>query len=449
MKSKRVLALIMGAIIASGGISQMAVQVYADDEESSSISEFEEESSVIPWEQAEAEFEWLDEELMGISNSVEEGLDAEVLKKLSYEIETVNKLVRDEILTTAELDELYVSGSDLVFKRMPNNEAEVVCYDVNKEFDGVVTVPRNVIIEGKEYTVTSIGNSAFKNYKRLENVVLPLSITKIGESAFSRCTKLKLTALPNGLKEIGNHAFYWCGSLKLTELPEGLTEIGWDAFSGCKNLQLTELPKSLIVIGRYAFFGCESLESIELPADLKEIGESAFSHCTNLKSIELPADLKEIGKDAFSVCENLKSIELPEGLTKIGEDAFAGCINLQLTELPKSLIVIGIDAFKGTNIVVAPDLIQQPKRKTIYSPDQLVGGDGTGCKCPMCYEEIIDKDNKEPVEVVELPCNEGVHCHYSHLECFEIFYSSMVAKNAKTFNCPVCRQEYAMLNNNL
>ena len=38
MKSKKVLALMMGAIVASSGMSQMVVQVYAHDEESSSSS---------------------------------------------------------------------------------------------------------------------------------------------------------------------------------------------------------------------------------------------------------------------------------------------------------------------------------------------------------------------------------------------------------------------------
>ena len=38
MNSKKVLALVMGAIVASSGMSQMAMQVYAHDEESSSSS---------------------------------------------------------------------------------------------------------------------------------------------------------------------------------------------------------------------------------------------------------------------------------------------------------------------------------------------------------------------------------------------------------------------------
>ena len=59
--------------------------------------------------------------------------------------------------------------------------------DVNsyyKEYTGEVVIPSSVTIDGKTYSVTSIGNFAFQDCTGLIKVFLPSSITSIGYDAF-------------------------------------------------------------------------------------------------------------------------------------------------------------------------------------------------------------------------------------------------------------------------
>ena len=53
-----------------------------------------------------------------------------------------------------------------------------------EKYSGEVVIPSSITVEGKEYTVTSIGNSAFYECSSLTSVTIPNSVTSIGERAF-------------------------------------------------------------------------------------------------------------------------------------------------------------------------------------------------------------------------------------------------------------------------
>ena len=56
--------------------------------------------------------------------------------------------------------------------------------------DGVI--PSSITVEGKEYTVTSIGFRAFEGCSDLTSVTIPNSVTSIGGFAFNKCIPLYL-----------------------------------------------------------------------------------------------------------------------------------------------------------------------------------------------------------------------------------------------------------------
>ena len=55
--------------------------------------------------------------------------------------------------------------------------------------------------------LVSIGENAFRNCSKLENIELPNTLQSIGSNAFASCTELKSINLPNGLNAIGSGAF--------------------------------------------------------------------------------------------------------------------------------------------------------------------------------------------------------------------------------------------------
>ena len=84
--------------------------------------------------------------------------------------------------------------------------------------------------------VTSIGDNAFINCNKVEQVSLSNDVETIGDYSFSGCTSLTDITLPNGLKAIPNGAFALCTGLKTVTVPKSVTEVGTLAFSGCTSL---------------------------------------------------------------------------------------------------------------------------------------------------------------------------------------------------------------------
>ncbi|MCD7729895.1 MAG: leucine-rich repeat domain-containing protein [Oscillospiraceae bacterium] len=183
-----------------------------------------------------------------------------------------------------------------------------------------VVVPET--IDG--YTVTAIGDGAFRNEKEITSIVLPDTVTSIGYNAFSDCKSLKELSIPSSVNSIGSRAFHntpwyslhkdgyfviadncliaYTGNEAEVTVPEEVRLICTSAFrnDACDNIVTVTLPKSVTVIDDNAFSLCHSLESINLPDSITSIGNSAFRN-TRLTSIRLPENLKNIGDDAFQI----------------------------------------------------------------------------------------------------------------------------------------------------
>ena len=89
---------------------------------------------------------------------------------------------------------------------------------------------------GKEYSVNSIAESAFKGCSSLTAITIPASVMRIGESAFEGCSSLSAITIPNSVTSIGESTFEGCSSLTAITIPNSVTSIGVHAFNGCSSL---------------------------------------------------------------------------------------------------------------------------------------------------------------------------------------------------------------------
>ncbi len=173
--------------------------------------------------------------------------------------------------------------------------------DAGVEVDesGHLVIPETVTWEGKEYTVTSIGNSCFRGNTEIVTVTMPDTIERIQEKAFMECSNLSSITLSKGLTYIDIYAFGVCESLKNIDFPDELSTIKDSAFSSCT-----------------------ALESIDLSnTKVEKIYDSAFLNCTNLKTCILSDTTYEIDRFAFYDCIALTELKLPETIWTIGESA--------------------------------------------------------------------------------------------------------------------------------
>ena len=170
-----------------------------------------------------------------------------------------------------------------------------------------ITIPEKVRIEGKVYTVTSIGESAFEGCSSLTSIKIPEGVTSIGEEAFLGCSSLTSIKIPEGVTSIGESAFYDCDSLepKLLVYDKGTKCYGW--IGNKEKCTDVEIPEGVTSIGGSAFEECSSLTSIKIPKSVTSIGESAFSGCSNLEIvIDNSKDNVKVERFAFEGCKSVK-----------------------------------------------------------------------------------------------------------------------------------------------
>ena len=186
---------------------------------------------------------------------------------------------------------------------------------------------RIVMVEGDEYTVTSIGDHAFRGCSSLASIEIPSSVTSIGNSTFRDCSSLQITvASDNAYYSSDNGSLYnkaqtelirGAGGVSTVNILDTVTSIGDRAFNGCSSLASIEIPSSVTSIGDRAFSRCSSLASVKFGTNsqLTSIGDRAFYGCSSLTSIEIPSSVTSIGYLAFYDCNSLTSVifEDPNG----------------------------------------------------------------------------------------------------------------------------------------
>ena len=100
-------------------------------------------------------------------------------------------------------------------------------------YTGTIVIPASVTYDSKTYTVTSIGQGAFRYCTGLTSVRIGNRVTSIGNSAFQNCTGLTSVIIPNSVTSIVDYAFDGCTGLTSVTIPNSVTSIRKDAFRDC------------------------------------------------------------------------------------------------------------------------------------------------------------------------------------------------------------------------
>ena len=152
---------------------------------------------------------------------------------------------------------------------------------------------------------------------------------------------MKKLVIPDSLKEdnIGEAAFMNCCRLENVRLPKALTEIKKDTFNGCGGEEVNILDRS----EKAKYYDYYGLRTINIPNTVTSIGDSAFMNCTNLilanpqgVGSSFGTGIQSIGNSAFSGCLSLDEVVFPSSLLSIGASAFAKCALIDNTnrEIP-------------------------------------------------------------------------------------------------------------------
>lgn len=190
----------------------------------------------------------------------------------------------------------------------------------------VVTVPSYIKIGDTVYTITDIGNEAFKDNATVKQVFISSGIVTVGDYAFYNCRNLARVEMPDTVMRIGKYAFGKCPKLSTVRFSSGCYEMGEGVFSGCTGLKNISLSGKLAAVPKKAFYGCTALKKVTIGGKVTSIGDLAFYNCRKLSGVSVPSRVQKIGKKAFYRCSSLKKVTFrTKGLRSIGESAFKKC----------------------------------------------------------------------------------------------------------------------------
>ncbi len=225
----------------------------------------------------------------------------------------------------------------------------------------------------------------YLNGKLAKDVVITDNVEVIGKHVFYGADIENLT-ISQGVKYIGDYAFYDCNKINEITIPDSVTYLGAHSFSSCEGAESLTIGEGVTTIGAYAFAGCSGLTNVKISDNLKWINSRAFINCSSIKELTLPVSARpESDTYAFDGCTgvekviftkgtgimpdfectgttpfnsghdttpwylsraNRPEIIFEDGIENIGNYAFHECNLPESLELPESIESIGIGAFK-------------------------------------------------------------------------------------------------------
>ena len=255
-------------------------------------------------------------------------------------------------------------------------------------YEGVVTIPKYIEVDGIEYKVNSIQHSAFYKSKATE-IILPDGLEYIGAYAFQYSEQLERIVIPKSVRYVGKMAFVDCTSIKELDtylLLDNVTRPFQSSYTYIYRGDCKIIPSS--------FFSGSKLEQFLMYGDVEEIGERTFAGC-GLKFVKLADNLKIIGKAAFAG-NSMDTIMLPKTLERIGEQAFLNTrLNTVLVEPDFNAKYFSNTAFQKCPLEEA---IQEEAKGQIYyigkvaysytgTSDVLKIKDGTISIADNCFQD--------------------------------------------------------------
>lgn len=234
----------------------------------------------------------------------------------------------------------------------------------NETLSGDIVIPEKVTLDGKEYTVTEIDGTAFKDCTKITSMTLPSTLTEIGGQAFNGCRAMKSCNLQDTkITALNTSMFLYCNSLETITIPATVTSYGINPFMetlALKEIKVAEGCPSLTSIDGVLFsvskktlvaFPAGKTTDYTVPEGTDTIGNSAFCMARKLRNVKFPESVIYMDNSAFLRADSLQLIEVPKNVKRLGSSTFAECkVAKGDIVIPNTCTYVSTKAFYYTSI---------------------------------------------------------------------------------------------------
>lgn len=324
-------------------------------------------------------------------------------------------------------------AQESLLKFTPTGESTASVAATSRDISGVVTVPSKTIINGKEYTVTSVAEWGFDFCYQLEEIVLPEGIWEIAIGAFYH-SGIKCITIPASTTLIRQEAFRGCSNLQTIQVSEGnpYYYVSNGILMGNSeryvytsiivvppllNIEDYNIPEDVGQICDYAFMSNKNLKSIIIPSSVKSVYSFAFCECEELQEVEWQSS-SSISNGCFWRCSSLHSIVIHESVKNIEESAFGSCFYIRSITI-RNGSPIGIENSSFTDEVYENAILFVPRGSAKY------------------YRSAAVWKKFKHIEEIDMPGIEVPENHYAALED-----NQMILGYYRSENCQSPYDEY-------
>lgn len=306
-----------------------------------------------------------------------------------------NKFLIMAFITLCQVANAYdIEVNGIYYNIVSKAKTAEVTFGDNK-YQGEITIPSEFEYEGTTYTVTGIGDYAFKDCQNMTKIELPSSITILGDEAFYGCRFSGIT-IPQNVESIGKYCFLG-NRFKSITIPESVKTLKTSVFKSCTYLKDVYIDGYIEYIDGNVFLYCDALTAVHIkdiakwcrnsfsdgwsnplyyakhlyinneevtnlviPNTVEELGMQVFAYCTGLKSVVIPSTIKTITHGAFGLCTGIESLEISDGVESIEYGAFYSCTSLTSVRLPNSVTsVCGFSSCSNLSTVYLGNNVSQ------------------------------------------------------------------------------------------
>ena len=332
MKAKRIMALVMCAMLEISSLGSAYMPVFAAGESEVSV---------------------VDEDALSEDALSEDAVSEDVVSEdVDEQGEPSSEAVEEEDVS---------AGVDISSYLTVDDKGTITKYSYEGEEITDIIIPSTV----NGISVKGINDGVFKGHKEIISVQFPSTLEWIGNSAFENASlgssrKDGHLVIPANVTQIGYNAFKGCNALGIVTFEEGNTPVkfitSWgkgNTFTSCAALTTIELSNRIDILPGYFANDCQLLSDVKWSSTVTEIGDNAFENDVVLDSTDLSGTVvTTIGNYAFSGCTGFGLVKFPETLVTIGNGAFAKTLMGKRSAagqlvIPASVSDIGYNAFES------------------------------------------------------------------------------------------------------